>query len=437
MQKALLARKKQRVAQLLIDRGVKSISELPDTERDSFAGLTEEEKSLNKMYTKRIAYFQRELNRFQPLALSVYSGPDNDYKSTLAVFKMPGRQQRSGKPTAVHILAGGSLQAPLEQVTPGVLSGMAGSNDGVRPTAWNTIPRSTHGRARLAFARWVASEHNTLTARVMVNRVWQMHFGTGLVATPNNFGRMGAKPSHPELLDWLATWFIEHDWSIKHLHLLIVTSETYRRQSDHPQAEQTAQVDPDNRLLSYFPPRRWRLEELRDSLLAVSGELSQQQGGPGVFPEIDWEVALQPRHIMGAVAPAYQPSPRPEQRNRRTIYAFRYRTLADPLLEVFNKPTSDISCERRDETTVTPQVFAHAKQPVHAGPISCDGRPARETWRPAARPHPRGIPPGVRSRAERIGSRYVPAALDGHDRIPPHSPQRTDGVARASATGDV
>ena len=83
-----------------------------------------------------------------------------------------------------------------------------------------------------------------------------------------------------------------------------------------------------------------------------------QRGGPGVFPEIHWEVALQPRHIMGAVAPAYQPSPRPEQRNRRTIYAFRYRTLTDPLLEVFNKPTSDISCERRDETTVTPQVFA-------------------------------------------------------------------------------
>ena len=165
---------------------------------------------------------------------------------------MPPASKRTGAPPAVHILAGGSLASPLEPVTPGVLSGMAGSNDTSQPTAWNTIPHDSAGR-RLAFARWVASQHNTLTARVIVNRIWQMHFGTGLVATPNNFGRMGAKPTHPELLDWLATWFVEHGWSIKKLHQLIVTSQTYQRQSDPRNVEEVARIDPDNRLLVVFP----------------------------------------------------------------------------------------------------------------------------------------------------------------------------------------
>jgi hypothetical protein len=111
-------------------------------------------------------------------------------------------------------------------------------------------------------------------------------------------------------------------------------------------------------LLAVFAPRRLTAEELRDAMLAATGELATRMGGPGVFPEINREVALQPRHIMGGTAPVYQPSPRPEQRNRRTIYAFRLRTLPDPMLEAFNRPGAEASCERRDDTTVTPQVFA-------------------------------------------------------------------------------
>src|SRR5207248_1657164 len=99
-------------------------------------------------------------------------------------------------------------------------------------------------------------------------------------------------------------------------------------------------------------------EEIRDAMLAASGELNSEMGGPGVFPELNWEVALQPRHIMGSMAPAYIPSRTRADRNRRTIYAFRVRTLSDPMLEVLNRPGSETSCERRDETTVTPQVFA-------------------------------------------------------------------------------
>jgi hypothetical protein len=190
----------------------------------------------------------------------------------------------------------------------------------------------------LALARWIASKDNPLTARVIINRIWQQHFGTGLVATPNNFGKMGARPTNPELLDYLAGSFMDNGWSIKKLHRLILTSSTYQRAD--------------------FPPRRLAAEEIRDAMLLASGELNDEMGGPGVFPELNWEVAHQPRHIMGSVAPAYQPSATPRQRNRRTIYAFRYRTLADPMLEVLNRPGSELSCERRDETTVTPQAFA-------------------------------------------------------------------------------
>ncbi|GIW82091.1 MAG: hypothetical protein KatS3mg105_3898 [Gemmatales bacterium] len=245
------------------------------------------------------------------------------------------------------------------------MSAVYQSNDAVEPSRWNTIPTDGVGR-RLAFARWVASPRNTLTARVMVNRVWQMHFGTGLVATPNNFGKTGARPSHPDLLDWLATWFIEHGWSIKQLHALIMKSAVYQRASTHPDMANVRKLDARNAGLSYFPPRRLSAEEIRDTMLAVTGELSQAMGGPGIFPVINEDVAVQPRHIMGGIAPIYQPSPRPEQRNRRTIYAFRYRGLADPMLEVFNKPGSESSCERREENNRHATGLCLVQQPIRA-----------------------------------------------------------------------
>lgn len=347
------------IAAWLKENGYQNLKQVAADKRPPLRwfGLTELEKSLLKINNKRIAYFERELKRYEPYAFSVYNGPPNNYRSTKTVNLIPGAKQKQGEIQQTFILAGGAITAPIDKVTPGVLSAVAGSNSVKEPNAWNTIPQSTEGR-RLALARWIASSNNTLTARVIVNRIWQMHFGTGLVATPNNFGQKGDSPSHPELLDWLATWFMDHGWSLKQLHHLIMTSDTYQ-QSSHPvNAERVRTVDPSNRLLSHFPTRRMTAEQLRDSLLSMTGELNPEMGGPGVFPEINWEVALQPRHIMGSVAPAYQPMPLPEQRNRRTLYAFRYRTLSDPMLEVFNRPGSESSCERRDETTVTPQAFA-------------------------------------------------------------------------------
>ena len=358
-QEVLAKKSKVAINKWLKENNYKNLNEVPKDKRPPYRwfGLTELEQSLLKINNKRIAYFERELKRYEPYAFSVYNGPPNNYQSTKAVNLLPTPQKQQGKAQQIFILAGGAVTSPTEQVTPGVLSAVAGSNNIQQPTAWNTIPQSPEGR-RLAFARWVASSNNTLTARVIVNRIWQMHFGTGLVATPNNFGQKGDKPSHPELLDWLATWFMDHGWSIKKLHHLIMTSNTYQ-QSSHPVNRELVQnQDPGNRLLSHYPTRRMTAEQIRDSLLFITDELNPEMGGPGVFPEINWEVALQPRHIMGSVAPAYQPMQRPEQRNRRTLYAFRYRTLSDPMLEVFNRPGSEISCERRDETTITPQAFA-------------------------------------------------------------------------------
>jgi hypothetical protein len=334
------------------------VTDLPAEERPQrHFGLTALEMSLEKVYRKRIDYFEREALRYQPYALGIYNGPPNNYTSNKALNPLPGPKQRAGEVQVVHVLRGGSLETPGEGVAPGVLSAVHGSNDSLAPSAWNTIPDSLDGR-RLALAHWIASPQNTLTSRVIVNRVWQWHFGRGLVATANNFGKMGRRPTHPELLDWLATWFVEHGWSIKKLHKLVMTSATYQQASQHPDMPRVRSLDPNNDLLAIFPPRRLAAEELRDGLLAVTGELNLQPGGPPTFPEINWEVALQPRHIMGSVAPAWQPSPRREDRHRRTLYAFRCRTLADPMLEVFNRPGSESSCECRDATTVAPQAFA-------------------------------------------------------------------------------
>ena len=152
---------------------------------------------------------------------------------------------------------------------------------------------------RVRLADWITHPENPLTTRSIVNRVWQHHFGVGLAGNANNFGKMGKKPTHPELLDWLAQDFIDNGWSIKNLHRQIMLSQTYQRSSYHPQYNLVVQTDPQNQLLSHFQPRRLRAEELRDSMLAVSGELNREIGGLPVFPEINQEVALQPRHVMG------------------------------------------------------------------------------------------------------------------------------------------
>jgi hypothetical protein len=209
------------------------------------------------------------------------------------------------------------------------------------------------------------SPQNPLTARVMANRIWLWHFGSAIAGNPNNFGGTGKKPTHPELLDWLAATFAEGSatpgaapWSIKAMHRVIMNSEAYRRAAQHPEAKMLAERDPNGTSFAVFKPRRLTAEELRDSMLAVSGELNPAIGGIPSRPEMNREAALQPRQVMGTFAEAWQASPLPAQRNRRSLYALKLRGLADPFMDVFNAPSPDLSCEGREASTVTPQVFA-------------------------------------------------------------------------------
>lgn len=337
---------------------------LPESEQPPrYLGLTNQDLGYRKVLNKRMQTFKSIRTRFEPLAYSVYNGPNREVRS-LQPMRVP--ETITGEPPATFILQGGSVYAPTEEVSPGVLSAVSALEQALdgppKPPEGIGIPDEMEGR-RLAFAEWLTQPDHPLTVRSIVNRVWQYHFGKGIAENANNFGTTGNKPTHPELLDWLARYFVNNNWSIKALHRLIMSSEVYQRSSRHSDPDQLALLDPDNDLLAAFTPRRLRAEELRDALLFASGELNPEVGGIPVRPEINREIALQPRHIMGSIAPAYQPSRTPEVRNRRTVYAERYRSLPNPMLEVFNQPTSEISCERRASSTVSPQVFSLMNSP--------------------------------------------------------------------------
>ncbi|MEO1526182.1 MAG: PSD1 and planctomycete cytochrome C domain-containing protein [Planctomycetota bacterium] len=316
-------------------------------------GLTPEEKGIKKVREQDVWIWERRLERYQPLAQAVYNGKAGNYVNSRKL-RAPNKPDTKWRPEN-FILGGGALEAPLAAVAPGVLSatGLAVRPESEEP--WR-IRDDVVGR-RLEFARWVANDDNPLTPRVIVNRIWQSHFGTGLVKTANNFGVKGSKPTHSELLDWLAADFVEHGWKTKRVHQLIVSSEAYRRSARPMDLEAQAAKDPNNELLASFPTRRLSAEELRDAILSVTGELNPEQGGVPIMPEINMEVALQPRMIQFSIAPAHQPSRTPDERNRRTIYAYRVRGQADPFLEIMNLPNPNESCELRDSASVSPQAF--------------------------------------------------------------------------------
>jgi hypothetical protein len=313
-------------------------------------GIGPEDFEVLKLYQKHMQLYRDSLDRFEPKAFAVSSGPRDGFTDGGPNLRYPKLANYKSPP--VHVLPGGNIQSPAEAVTPGVPS-LVERYAGLKTP---DLPDTVAGR-RAALALWIAHPGNPLTPRVMVNRIWQYHFGRGIAADPSNFGKMGAKPTHPELLDWLARRFISSGWSVKSIHRLILLSDGYQRASEHPAPGMVREKDPGNELLSHFSPRRVEAEVLRDSILAVSGELSSDAGGPGTFPQINESVARQPLHRMGSVSPAYHPSARKRQRNRRTVYTFQQRSLVDPMIEVFNGPSLDLSCERRDSTTIPTQSF--------------------------------------------------------------------------------
>lgn len=278
-------------------------------------------------------------HKFEPLAT-------RDYYSLVAVFNplerpRKGRteltvkvaetevyawKQLAGAAPVTHVLLRGSPTRPADRVEPAVPAILA------KETA-------LRGEARLGLARWIASPNNPLTARVIVNRVWQQHFGQGLVTTANDFGLMGAAPSHPELLDWLAHWFM-HDakWSLKKLHRLILTSNAWQ-----------SMKSPDA-LMHY---RRLEVEAIRDSMLAVSDQLNPKRFGPAMKPGIP-AAALEANTDKEKV---WQTSDEREA-SRRSIYAFIKRGLVVPMLETLDLADTVSSCPQRQVTTVAPQALS-------------------------------------------------------------------------------
>ena len=205
---------------------------------------------------------------------------------------------------------------------------------------------------RLDLARWLVDPKNPLTARVTVNRVWQRYFGKGLVATENDFGTQGDRPTHPELLDWLATQFIENGWSLKQLHRLIVTSATYR-QSSH-QRDDLLKADPYNKLLGRQQRLRLEAESIRDVSLSASGLLSTEIGGPSVYPpqpEGIYRFTQKKQHWGNSEGPA---------RYRRGMYTYLWRSSPYPFLKTFDAPDATVTCTRRSRSNTPLQALTLA-----------------------------------------------------------------------------
>ena len=212
------------------------------------------------------------------------------------------------------------------------------------------MQRHPNGSGRRELANWVASKDNPLTARVIVNRIWQWHFGEGLVATANDFGVMGQKPTHPELLDYLATEFIRSGWNVKELQKLMLRSNTFRVSAEWD--EKAAAIDPDQVLLWRWRPRRLEAEAIRDSLLAVSGRLNPQMHGPGIYPDVPESV------LAGQSRPGDGWGKSDErQASRRSVYIFAKRGLAVPEMDLLDTPDNAVSCERRRVSTTGPQAL--------------------------------------------------------------------------------
>lgn len=286
---------------------------------------------LNKEQRARYDDLQRQLGEYASLR-------PRDLPQAMAVADLgPVAPQ-------TFLLDGGSLSRPREALQPGFPEFL--TDEPPEPIA--TPPASTGRRSQLA--HWLTRPDHPLTARVIVNRVWQHHFGEGIVATPNDFGFQGGSPSHPALLDWLATELVENGWRLKHVHRLMVTSATYRQASRvvaaDPGTASAMQADPENRWLWHARRRRLEGEAVRDAMLAVSRDLNDRMYGESARPEL-------PNGVSARYA--WKPDAAPEDRNRRSIYVFAKRNMRFPMFEAFDQPDLHQSCARRPTTVTAPQ----------------------------------------------------------------------------------
>jgi hypothetical protein len=269
-----------------------------------------------------------EANDRLPAALPALFTVENDFKRT----------------TPIHLLDRGEYTKPKDKV-------------GARPLGV-LLPEGTPEREALPenprskLAEWIVNPDNPLTARVMANRVWHWYFGRGIVATPNDFGKMGMRPTHPELLDWFANQFVENGWKLRPLHKLLLTSSTWKQAYDSPVFAAAMEKDPENKYLWHWNRRRLEAEELRDSMLAVSGRLNTRMGGESIIVPVDKEL----------IDLLYKPSqwtvnPDRSEHDRRSVYLIAKRNLRLPMMEAFDAPDLQISCARRESSTHAPQAL--------------------------------------------------------------------------------
>ena len=308
-------------------------------------------------YYQTLAVFDSTRNARVPLESFVKGKPEVQ-PSTAKPGKQPYLMVRTDRREEVretHVLWRGNVRTPGPPVLPGVPAVLSE----VASVAWKAVssPRvESDGKAgatgisgrRLRLAEWIVSDENPLFWRVMANRVWQHHFGRGLAGTPGNFGRRGERPTHPALLDWLAVELRDNGGWLKPLHRLIVTSAVYRQASAAEGAGQD--VDPQNRLLWRMNRRRLEAEPLRDAILAVSGNLNPTVGGPGVKPRIREELLVASQRNKWPVVKQEGP-----EHWRRSVYVYVKRQLQLPMLELFDAPSTNHSCDRRRRSMVPTQ----------------------------------------------------------------------------------
>ena len=342
------------------------------SEKEVSAAFSDDERQQHTQLQAEVSKQPRPISLPKAMALGTSDGsPSKTFVLHRGEYNQPGDEVAAGFPT---VLGTGSVLSQAESSVEEA-NANGGSDEGLRGSS-----QTSH---RTALANWVGSKENPLSARVMVNRVWQHHFGRGVVSTPSDFGTHGQPPSHPELLDWLSNEFVSSEWSVKHLHRLMLISATYRqasvlgknqpsvvtdgrssRESPLPNSlplrpgrgdmiddfavwKRALKSDPDNRL--YWRMNRLRLEGevIRDGLLVASDQLNSAMGGPGVFPPI-------PKELF-AGAQGWATSGSVSEHSRRSIYLFARRNLRFPFLEVFDAPDSNLSCPIREESTTAPQ----------------------------------------------------------------------------------
>ncbi len=283
------------------------------------------------------------------------------------------------EPMPTHILIRGNVYAEGKEVLPGFPE-ILGTPDPASPSPY---ARDDSSGRRRQLAEWIADPANPLPARVMVNRLWQHHFGRGIVESSNNFGAIGDRPTHPELLDWLASEFVRGGWRIKAMHRLMVTSETYKMSSASNGA--ALAKDPQNKLLWRFNMRRLTAEEVRDSVLAGAGTLNLEMHGPGVYPKLPQEVILTSSMNKNLTESGTWGTSTPEQAARRSIYVQVKRSLLLPILTDFDLAETDASCPVRFSTTQPTQALGMLNSEfVHEQAAQLAARLRREAAEPAA-----------------------------------------------------